>query len=88
MSAHVHIVGVLVGEDADSAKVEWHIASIDALDYFTACGMDGTDEFAEQHGLVTAKRGQKVTCKQCYRMWKGFRALTLREASFAPEAKR
>lgn len=85
---NAQIVGVLVGDGAEAAEIEWHITGVGSSDYVTACGMDGNDPGAEQHGTVKAKRGQKITCKACYALWRDFRALTLRDANFTPESKR
>lgn len=92
MSGHPNIIGVRIGADLKHGKpeattIEWHVVSTAGGDYLTACGMDGNDPTVGQHGSVPPTRGAKVTCASCYGIWLGFKALTLRDGNFAPEAK-
>jgi hypothetical protein len=60
---------------------EWHVRSVIG-DYDTLCGLDANDPAIGHAGLVTAKRGQKVTCEQCKGLWEGLTALRLRASNF------
>ncbi len=94
MKGHPDIIGVRVGDDSrdlashEETTIEWHVVSTSGGDYLTACGMDGNDPAVGQHGPVSPVSGAKVTCASCYSIWQGFRALTLRDANFAAEAKK
>jgi hypothetical protein len=71
-------VGVLI-----DGVVEWHAPGVAGPDYDTLCGIDANDPTIGHHGLVPAKRGQKITCMNCKMIWEGVVALNLRMASFA-----
>lgn len=94
MSGHPNIIGVRVGADSrntapdDETSIEWHISNATGTDYVTACGMDGDDPSVGQHGVIKPPTGTKVTCAMCYGIWAGFKAMTLREINFSPEAKK
>ena len=83
------IVGIRTQpREADDGAIEWHIVGLASTDYSTACGIDGNDPVVNQFGLVDAPRGARVTCRECFLLWTGFRALPLRASSFAEVAKR
>lgn len=83
------IIGVRNEPEGDgfANDIDWHIASVMGSDYVTACGLDGDDPMSGQYGTVEAKRGQRVTCQQCYQLWSGLRDLRLRSDSFSKGAK-
>lgn len=62
--------------------VEWHAPPIPGPDYHTMCSLDGDDPATGTHGTVEPKPGQKITCKHCYRMWRGVLELQLRAEHF------
>lgn len=63
--------------------VEWHAAGIGPNDYDTMCGIDANDPQIGHYGTVQAKRGTKISCKQCRAMFEGFKSLRLRDSDFA-----
>lgn len=72
-----------VGVETDDGT-EWHAPGV-VSDYDTLCGIDANDPGIGFHGLVTAKRGQKITCEQCRSVWEGVVALRLRATDFQTE---
>lgn len=72
-----------IGVETDDGT-EWHAPGV-VSDYDTLCGTDAGDPTIGHHGLVTAKRGQKITCDQCRNVWKGVMALRLRARDFDKE---
>lgn len=70
-------VGVLV-----DGVVEWHAPRVAGPDYDTLCGIDAHDPEVGHQGLVPTKRGQKINCPECKRVWEGVLALRLRKSSF------
>jgi hypothetical protein len=73
-----NVIGVMV----DNA-VEWHaVNGIPGPDAHTLCGVDADDSAIGHYGTVKAPRGQKITCQECYNIWKGVSEMRLREASF------
>lgn len=75
----------VVGVDVDG-HIEWHaINSMAGADYDTMCGVDAHDSVIGHMGTVVAKKGQKITCSQCYEMWKGVMSLKLTEGMFEVE---
>lgn len=79
------VIGVRHGDG-----LVWHAPSLGAgPDYDTACSCDANDpNGADTHGTVKAPRGQKITCPQCYQLWRSVLALGLKESHFAHEAKK
>lgn len=70
-------VGVLIdGEET------WHAPSVAGPDYDTLCGIDANDSEVGTFGTIEPKRGQKITCVQCYGIWQGVTAMRLRESNF------
>jgi hypothetical protein len=64
--------------------VEWHaINSVAGADYDTLCGLDAKDDVIGHYGVVEAVAGQKITCHQCYAVWKGVSSLRLKESMFS-----
>ena len=64
-------------------RAQWHAPGVFGPDYDTLCGIDANDPTIGHEGLVTAKRGQKITCMNCKMIWQGVVAMNLRKASFA-----
>lgn len=64
--------------------LEIHAEDISGL-YATLCGVDGDDPELEQYPAEMPK-GKRITCKQCYRIFKACK--DLRAADFADAAKR
>lgn len=71
----------VVGVQLDDG-VEWHAVNTVAGDYDTMCGVDANDPCIGHHGTVEAKKGQKITCQDCYNLWKGVTQLRLKESMF------
>ena len=69
-------IGVQVGD-----SVEWHAPGV-VSDYDTLCGLDANDSGIDTHGVVQARKGQKITCVQCKTIWEGTKALRLRSTDF------
>ena len=70
------VIGVMV-----DGEPTFHARGV-ASDYDTLCGMDANDDHVGHEGYVTARRGQKITCSQCWQIWRETVALQLRESSF------
>lgn len=70
-------VGVLI-----DGVATWHAPGVSGPDYDTLCGIDANDPAVGHEGLIPAKRGQKITCGECRRVWERVVALNLRKASF------
>ena len=72
------VIGVIVGE-----TTEWHaVNGVAGPDYATLCGLDPNDSTVGHYGTVEPKRGQKITCQECYNIWRGVTDMRLRESSF------
>lgn len=69
-----------IGVDQDG-EVVWHAHGV-SNDYDTLCGMDANDPHIGHHGLVDAKRGQRITCVVCHTIWSNTVALKLRQSDF------
>ena len=80
------VVGVLV----EGEITEWHVVGGNAggPDYDTLCGLDANDPTLGLMGTVEPKRGQKVTCAQCFIQWRSVITLRMRMSDFATEAMR
>ncbi len=62
----------------------WHAHGVHS-DYNTLCGIDADDPTIGHDGLTEhIPRGQKITCEQCWSIWRNMRALRLRESDFDP----
>lgn len=72
----------IVGVESDGV-VEWHIPGVGGPDYATLCGLDGDDSTVGQRLVDHVPRGAKIDCEQCCTIWRGLRALKLRESDFA-----
>lgn len=73
----------VVGFETHSG-VEWHaINGIAGADYDTLCGLDAKDDAIGHYGIVEAVAGQKITCQQCYAVWKGVSLSRLKESMFS-----
>lgn len=70
------VIGVV-----EDGQVVWHAGGV-VQDYDTLCGTDSDDPDLGHGGLVTAKRGQKITCEQCQSIWKATMELKLRKTDF------
>lgn len=70
------IVGAMVG-----GEPEFHAPGIIG-DSNTLCGLDINDPGIGHDGEIKVPRGQKITCCECYRIWRDTVALNLRKASF------
>ena len=69
-------------------NLEWHMYGLGASDYVTACGLDGHDPDIGQEMGPLPEPGQKITCQQCWALYKAFRESGVTAKDFAPEAKR
>lgn len=69
-------------EPEGDVEVEWHARGHGVTDHDTLCGIDANDPGSGHFGCVEAKRGQKVTCRTCKRIWEGVAALKLRANDF------
>lgn len=72
----------IVGVECEGV-VRWHVPGVAGPDYATLCGLDGEDPSVGQRLLGKSPRGTKVNCEQCSAVWRGLRALNLRESDFA-----
>jgi hypothetical protein len=54
-------------------------------DFATLCGIDADDPSVGHGGVITAPRGQKITCTQCHTLWMNTIALRLTAKDFSPE---
>lgn len=71
-----HIVGAMV-----DGEPEYHAPGVIG-DYSTLCGLDINDPEIGHDGEIKVPRGQKITCRECYEIWRDTVALNLRKASF------
>ena len=76
-------VGILI--DGEST---FHAASHGHGDYNSLCGIDADDPSIGHGGPVPAARGQKITCQQCFAIWRGTLELKLRASNFDELAQR
>ena len=75
----------VVGIEIDGV-VTWHAAEdVSGAGYDTLCALDANDPSIGTKGEIIPRRGQKITCRQCYAIWKGVLALKLREGNFDVE---
>ncbi len=65
-------------------EVEWHAPGVGGSDHHTLCGVDANDEAIGHYGVVEARPGQKITCHQCFTIWREVVALKLRSSDFEP----
>jgi hypothetical protein len=70
-------VGVVI-----DGEVEWHAPGVVGPDYDTLCGIDSNDPQIGHQGLVSPKRGQKITCALCKSIWGSVMAMNLRKSNF------
>jgi len=85
-------VGIKIGRGALASElggghdfettVEWHAAPAGGGDYDTLCGVDANDPTMGHHGIVEAKSGQKINCRQCKEIWNHVMSLKLRVSNF------
>lgn len=57
------------------------------VNYDTLCAIDALDPTTGTFGLVTATPRQKITCRQCWQIWRGVVGLGLREHHFHQKAR-
>lgn len=70
-------VGILI-----NGEVEWHAPGHGATDYNSLCGLDADDPKIGHGGLVSANRGQKITCMTCKVIWESVLEMRLRKTDF------
>lgn len=70
-------IGVLI----DGSET-WHAPAVSGNGYDTLCGIDANDPAIGHGGTIPTKRGQKITCLECYTIWSGMVALRLRRRNF------
>jgi hypothetical protein len=73
------IIGVVI-----DGETSWHAANVGTgPDYATLCGIDPDDPAIGHTGTVEPKRGQKITCQECFNAWRGVVDLALRQSDFS-----
>jgi hypothetical protein len=75
---------ILVGINQDGVD-EYHAPATTAGAYLTLCCMDGNDPTIGQ--IPTTKPGRKITCPQCWQIWRDVMDMELRSTDFDRKAK-
>ena len=71
-----------IGVLEEGGFTSWHIPPPGWGGYDTLCGLDGNDSHVGTFGVIQGKN--KITCIQCYDIWKGVKAMKYRESDFNP----
>lgn len=77
------VIGVLIDGEAT-----FHAPGVSVGGYDTLCAIDANDPHIGHQGLIEARPLQKITCQQCYRIWRDVIAMHLMNNRFVDEAKR